>query len=293
VTDFRTLEAIVWISRLGGFSAAAERMNTTQPAISHRIQQLEQQLGVRLVQRQKPRVVLTDKGRDLLRFAERILQMREQALTTVARPDSLERRLSLGVVETIARSWLPEFLKRATAIYPRVEFEINVDDSPSLRSRLLSYDLDLAILSGTVEDPVIRSLPLSRSKMSFVCSPSPDVKTRMTADDLAKRPIITFARTSSMRPVLDTLFSDPELPHHQLHTSNSLSTIVQMARDGIGIAFIPLIAVASDIADGFLVELDTVFDTPHIAFSACWLSTPDRILVALVAELAAEIATGT
>jgi DNA-binding transcriptional LysR family regulator len=292
MTDFRTLEAIIWISRLGGFSAAAERMNTTQPAISHRIQQLEAQLGVKIFHRQKPKVTLTDEGRELLKFAEPIVRMQEQMLTALGQSAKLEGRLSIGVTETIVRSWLPDYIKAAVATYPKVELEIKVDDTASLRGRLLAYDIDLAFLSGSIHDPVIKSLMLSQSRMGFVCAPSVELRSVMTASDLAQHPLISFSRTSSMRPVLEAFFSAPDCRQPQLHTSNSLATIVEMALDGIGVAFIPMMVAAQDIANGKLIEVKTSFSIPEIAFSACWLATPVKTRIALAAELAVEVSSG-
>jgi DNA-binding transcriptional LysR family regulator len=284
--DLRTLEAFVWISRLGGFTAAAERMNTTQPAISHRIQQLEQQLDVQIFQRRKPKVVLTDRGHELLKYAEPILRMHEHMLAAVGAPDRLPGRLSIGAVESIVKSWLPSFISGFSRSYPNVELMITVDDSPALRGRLLSYEIDLAFIAGTIQDPVIRSEPLSRCRMGFVGAPGLVSVEKLSAEALTKIPLITFSRTSSSLPVLEMLPSQPNRSPPRLHTSNSLATIVQMARDGLGLAFIPLMVAAEDLAAGVLVEVPTHVTIPDITFSACWLAAPEKALAALAAAVA-------
>ena len=130
--DLRTLEAFVWISRLGGFTAAAERMNTTQPAISHRIQQLEQQLDVQIFQRRKPKVVLTDRGHELLKYAEPILRMHEHMLAAVGAPDKLPGRLSIGAVESVVKSWLPSFSKWPDSLPSSRSMHSSIDDMSPL-----------------------------------------------------------------------------------------------------------------------------------------------------------------
>ena len=80
MADLRSLEAFVWIAHLGGFRAAAEKLHATQPAISQRIALLERELGVRLFDREPRAVTLTVKGRELLPYAEQILQLRSDML---------------------------------------------------------------------------------------------------------------------------------------------------------------------------------------------------------------------
>src|SRR5207302_6668515 len=74
--DLRNLETFVWVARLGGFRLAAEKLNTTQPAISARVATLEQEFGVRLFERKQRRAALTAKGLELLGYAEQMLQLR-------------------------------------------------------------------------------------------------------------------------------------------------------------------------------------------------------------------------
>jgi DNA-binding transcriptional LysR family regulator len=126
--------------------------------------------------------------------------------------------------------------------------------------------------------------------MGFVGSAAIGYPKKVTSEQLAKMPLITFSRASSMRPVLEAFFAGPDLPQPKLHTSNSLATIVQMAKDGIGLAFIPLKVAFSDIENGSLVEVATALQIPDSTFSACWLATSAKSLVTLAAELAVEAA---
>jgi DNA-binding transcriptional LysR family regulator len=76
---------LIRIHRLGGFRVAADRLNTTQPALSHRIQQLEFDLGVSLFLCQRPKVTLTEPGREFLRYAEQIHDLRDRMIAAVIR----------------------------------------------------------------------------------------------------------------------------------------------------------------------------------------------------------------
>ncbi|MEK9970028.1 MAG: LysR family transcriptional regulator, partial [Ferrovibrio sp.] len=75
MADLRNLETFVWVAHLGGFRAAADKLNTTQPAVSQRIALLESEFGVKLFDREPRGIALTPKGNELLPYAERMLQL--------------------------------------------------------------------------------------------------------------------------------------------------------------------------------------------------------------------------
>ena len=125
--DFRSLEVFVWVATLGSFRGAAARLNTTQPAVSQRIAQLESELGVRLLERTRRNVVPTDRGRILLAGAERLLGLATALRAEVGDPDATRGSLRLGVAETVVHTWLPRFLEAVARRYPRLEIEVEVD----------------------------------------------------------------------------------------------------------------------------------------------------------------------
>ena len=92
--DLRNIETFFWVATLGGFRAAAEKLNATQPAISQRIASLESDLGIRLFDRDVRGIKLTGKGRELLSHAERMLQLRRD-MQEAARAKSI---MSLSLI---------------------------------------------------------------------------------------------------------------------------------------------------------------------------------------------------
>jgi DNA-binding transcriptional LysR family regulator len=143
MVDFRMLTTFTWVANLRSFRAAAVKLNTTQPAVSLRIAQLEQQLGVRLLERNRRLVVPTEKGQKLLGFAERLLRLRAEMIESIGQRSSMHGIVRLGVAETIVHTWLPALIERVNGAYPNLELEIEVDVSPNLHGRLVARDLDL------------------------------------------------------------------------------------------------------------------------------------------------------
>src|SRR3990172_300153 len=124
--DLRNLETLIWVARLGGFSLAAQRLNTTQPGVSQRISALEEDLGVKLFEREPRRVVLTAKGRELLPYAEQMLRLRVEMLKVAGSTELFRGHVRLGVSETIVHTKLIKLVESIRATYPSVTLEIEV-----------------------------------------------------------------------------------------------------------------------------------------------------------------------
>src|SRR5690606_16661383 len=120
MVDFKGLETFVWVVTLGSFRGAAQKLNTTQPAISHRITQLEDEFGEKLLTRDSRNVMPTARGRQLLPYAERLLSMRAEMLSVLRDPTEIRGVIRLGVAETIVQTWLPVFIKEVNALYPHL-----------------------------------------------------------------------------------------------------------------------------------------------------------------------------
>ena len=128
--ELRGIETFYWVATLGGFRAAADKLHTSQPAISQRIAQLESSLGTRLLDRDTRGVRLTVKGQSLLAHAERMLQMKHDMLLVARAQNAFRGRLCIGVVETIVQTWLPALLERVHLSFPDLVLELEVEPPP-------------------------------------------------------------------------------------------------------------------------------------------------------------------
>lgn len=290
MVDFKALETFVWVTALGSFNGAARKLNTTQPAISQRIAQLEEEFGVRLLSRENRTVTPTPPGRELLAYAEKLIALRTAMLASVRNRAAIRGIVRVGVAETIVHTWLPRFITEVKQTYPGLSLEIEVDISPSLRARLLAQEIDLAFLLGPISAAGVRNLPLSEYAVAFVASPTLGVPNPATLHDLAAFPVITFPRKTQPYELIRSLFNRPDLPPVNLNTSASLATVVRLALEGIGLAVMPLDIVRQELADGRLELIKTDVSVPDLSFSASWLASPDPLAVELVAEIAVRIA---
>jgi len=291
--DFKSIETFLWVVTLGSFGGAARKLNTTQPAISQRIAQLEMELGVKLLQRDSRNVTPTPSGRQMLQYAEKLIGLRSEMLAAVMERSAMRGVIRLGVSETIVHTWLPRLIEQVASAHPNLSLEVEVDITPNLRARLLSQEIDLAFCLGPWSESNVRNRVLCDYPNSFVASPSlglPDGV--LTAHDLARFAIITFPRKTQPYEIVRSLFNRPDLPSIRLHASASLATVIRMATDGLGVAVIPNAIVERELAEGQLNLLTTDMQVPSLTFSASWLASPDTLAAERVADFAAQLAQG-
>ena len=285
----RTLETFYWVAQLRSFTGAAERLKTTQPAVSARVAALEDEIGAKLLERGSRGVTPTARGRLLLDYAERFLRLRAEMMAAVAAPDALGGVVRLGVSETIVHTWLTTFLEGVHARFPRVDLEIEVDVSPALATRLADGRLDVAFLLGDPAEAAIRTRPLCRYPLGFVASPRLHLPDRaLTLAEIATWPIITYPRTTRPYVEMMRLFQSAGVMRPRVHSSASLATIVRMAVDGIGISVVPPTVTKAELATDRLRVVAAVEALPDLEYSVAY-SGADSGLHAQLADLACAL----
>ncbi len=291
MVDFKSIETFLWVVTLGSFRAAGEKLNTTQPAISQRIAQLEREVGVKLLNRDHRVASPTPSGRQLMVYAEKLIGLRSEMMTEVSDRSAMRGVLRLGVAETIVHTWLSRLIKSVNTAYPNLSLEIEVDITPNLSARLLAQEIELAFMLGPLSAPNAHNRVLCDYPVGFLASPTLGLgNVPLTVHDLAKFPIITFPRKTQPYEIVRALFNRPDLPPIRLHASASLATVIHMAIEGLGIAVIPTAIVEDELADGRLQLLSTNLKIAPLTFSASWLESPDTVAVELIADLAGKIA---
>ncbi|MBP2306840.1 LysR family transcriptional regulator [Azospirillum melinis] len=288
--DLKSLETFIWTMRLGGFRRAAERLNTTQPAISARIAQLQDELGVVLFERVGRRVAPTPQAMVLLTYAEKMMALRSELLTAVADRSAIRGVIRLGVAETVVHTWLSQLIERLNALYPAVSLEIEVETSPSMRDALARHELDVAVMLASYTDVRFRAVPVGSYPLGWVVSPSlPLPEEPVSLRDLAAWPIITFSRTTQPYGVIREMFSSVGL-QVRMFGNSSLASVVRMAVDAVGVSVIPTVIVQRELAEGRLRLIRSQAPLPGMTFCAAHSATAENHMASVVADLAATVA---
>lgn len=283
---FDQIRTFFWVARLGGFRLAAERLHVSQPAVSTRIANLEDELRVQLFERGQGQLVLTKQGVQLLAYAEQMLFVEEEIKQRVANPSETEGLFRVGASETVAQSWLPDFLQAFSAMYPRVNVELTVDISLNLRADLLQQKLDLGFLMGPVSEFTVNNIELPPFDLHWYRS------TQNPETDLAKIPVISYSsQTRPYRELMSEL-SRRIGPGLRIFASASLSASLRMIAAGIAVGPYPR-ALANDYLEaGKIVEFDPGFRPSPLVFTASYLAEPRSFIAETSAKLAREVAEG-
>ncbi len=145
--DTDVLRTLVLAQELGGFGRAATRVGRSQSAVSQQIRKIEGQLGETLFRKEGRLLVPTAAGEMLLAYARRILDLNDEAVTTVSKHDVVGR-VRVGLPADFAEAWLPMALGRFARAHPGVEIEVVVDRNRLLLDRLDAGGLDLVLALG-------------------------------------------------------------------------------------------------------------------------------------------------
>jgi DNA-binding transcriptional LysR family regulator len=283
----KQLETFYWVSRLRSFVQAAERLHSTQSAVSMRIQDLEVSLGVKLFDRGQRSAQLTAKGQELLKYAEQMITIASQIRDRVVDPEVLSVAFRLGVTELVAVTWLPKLVRAINKIYPRVTVELGVDLTLIQLGKLESGDLDLAILPGPITVPGLQNISLGTVQFAWMASPKLKIPSiPLTPHDLGRWPLLTMTHQSHLHKMLGTWFDQENAAAQRVDVCNSIGVLGALTVAGLGISYLPRQKFETEIKDGKLQVLNTVPKLPHLEYVAVFQKRNAQPLAATLAELA-------
>ncbi|MEO0391440.1 MAG: LysR family transcriptional regulator [Pseudomonadota bacterium] len=287
-----TLETFIALAQMRHFGKVAHSLNTTQSTVSARIKGLERDLGAELFVRDPSGVALTPKGRELLSHAVQVVEGMNAMTRATGMDAQREGTLRLGVSETLASTFLPNFVQAFTKTYANAKLEIIVNTTTFQRDELLDRTLDLALLMGPVSHPSIANIDLIEFEMSWVAARDHPLAhyTRITLDDLATVPILSYSTTS--RPYLELVgkLRKAGITTPRLYSSNALGASVAITRAGLAVATTPRSYSRELVQSGELVELDIPLELTPLRFTASYRTEPGNELARNAAKIATEVA---
>lgn len=286
------IDTVCWIARLGSFTAAAARLNTTQPAVSARVRELESKLGVKMFERNGRQVQLSIEGREFVRQVEPLLQQLESVSMQIgeAQPGGM---VQIGLTMT-SMSWFPALIGQLRKSMPRVTYEVEVARAAELLQLLEGRKLDLAIVSGPVASRKLTRISLGYDRMLWVVSASRLAGMRaLGIEDLLQRtpiwsvPRSSFYSTAAIRQVLGN-----GAKREQINVISSMAAAVEMVRRGDGIGLLPESMVRKELAAGSLIALPKPMDCVEpVEFSVVRHRDDTHRLVSAIMEAAVTAST--
>ena len=245
------LETLAWIARLGTFSAAAERLGTSQPAISARVREIEAQLGVEVFRREGRGVVLTARGRQLVRDTEPLLAAFERALMDAGGFAGASGVVRIGAGEIAAGSCLPHFVAEVARDLPGVALEVDLDLTARMLQQLLGATRDLVFLAGPVASPGVQAVPIGTVGLVWLASPAV-----IAAGGFEQPlPVWSVGEHSPIHRVLQHSLRDCGAPVRSVNICNNVQTMIAIVAGGVGAALFPESMVRGPIGQGLLAPI--------------------------------------
>lgn len=244
------------IARQGSFTKAADRLFLTQPAISLQLKALEDEVGEPLIERGK-RIRLTPAGEILLRRTRAALAELDSAQAEIASlRQELRGRLVIGTSDTNSTYVLPDVLRSYRESYPQVEVDIRNKMSTEVGRLVVDDEVDLGLAALPVRDRerLEEGQTLFTRQDVLICPSGHELATRkkIGLKAVAELPLLALEQRSTTRLLLDQSFRQAELTPRVTMNLGSIEVIKRFVEIGFGVAIVPMIAIAQEVADGRL-----------------------------------------
>lgn len=302
--SLKQLRYFAAVARFAHFGKAAESCNITQPALSMQVRELESVLGLRLFERRQQGVQLTDAGREILKRARDILTaVRDLDDFAHHYKQVLTGRLRLGVIPSLAPYVLPPLLPLLRGRYPDLDLRIRETLTETLVDELVDGQLDVLLLALPVEHPEIVSEALFEDRFLLAAprgwrsgAETPEMSAhekRASDEQLEGGRLLLLEEGHCLRDQALAFCQLRQIDTLETFGASSLSTIVQMVSNGMGLTLLPEISLGVEAKHGDIKVIPFEAPEPSRTVGLAWrASSPRRsdfeALGAMVSEITAQ-----
>jgi DNA-binding transcriptional LysR family regulator len=234
--DLDALQIFKAVADQGGVARAAAHLNRVQSNVSTRLKQLEASLQAPLFRRQNRRLVLSDQGRVLLSYADRLLRLADEAQAAV-RDGSPQGVLRIGTMESTAAARLPPILAAYHAAWPQVRIELVTGTSGALAAKVRNYEIEAAFVAQPFPAEGLAAMDAFKEELALI---SPLAWEAIESPrDLGNRSVIAFASGCSYRRILESWLNQEGVAPGKVMEFASYHAIVACVAAGSGVAIVP------------------------------------------------------
>ena len=259
------LETFVEVARSGSVTRAAEALSLSQPSVSGRLQTVEAELGEQLLVRTPRGVRLTDAGREFLPYAERAVRAVHDGQVVLDELREVHRgRLVLGAAPAVSTYFLPGALKRFVTEHPGIRISVRTGHSEEVLAMVLADQVQIGLVRS-LQHSEIEVHPCYEDELVLLVSPSHPFSSRriVSLEEVAREGLVLFDRTSSYYELTRGLFLDSGIVPSTAMELDNIEAAKKMVELGMGVALLPRVAVAREVAFGTMVPV-VIADAPTI-----------------------------
>jgi len=244
--DTLGIQAFMAIADEGSFRKAADALHISQTALTRRLQNLEANLGVKLVERTTRSVALTRIGSEFLPHGHRLLTELGSALVEIRVSGKAQRGdITISCVPTVGVHYLPRIIKEYSARYPDNRIRILDHLSSGVTEAVLRREAEFGIRQGGSQHPELTSIPLSRDRYVLICPDGHPLagRKKLSWKQLQAYPLIVPSHVMTNRALLDAALGSGNLALRSQFEVQRSSTAVGMVAEGVAAAIVPRLAV--------------------------------------------------
>lgn len=218
--EYRYLKAFILTAKYLSFSRAAKELHIAQSAVSRQVKLLEESIEEELIIRSSKKVILTHKGEELY-----FSSLKFDTIISGIFKNSSSTTLKIGVLHGLLKSWLPPIIKEYRKNHDR-SLHIEIGEGEGLITKLETGEFDVVFSNTQFQTQTISSKRLFEETFSLISSHNIDLK------NLSQYPWITYSSE-------DGIYKQSKVKSHSILQVDSISTMIKLVREGLGIALVP------------------------------------------------------
>ena len=278
------------------YTLAAKELFITQPAVTAQMKAFEESCNLKLFKKRGRSLFLTDEGRTLFGYAEKIFKYEKEIENAIEDMHELKRGiLSLGTTKAYARYFMPLMLSTFHEKYPKIKIRLYEGSSLDMIYSLLDFKNEVAVIAKAEDLPEVNFHPFSKEKMAVIVAPGHPLtrKKAVSLEELAEEPFIMKEKGSGTRKLVEQSFAKVNCEPNILMETSNTEFIKQLVQRGDGISIVVKEAVALELGEKKLAQIPLKNSQLYLDVSIAYLkdqplSPPAKAFVETLRRLRAE-----
>ena len=255
--ELSQLEVFLAVARERRFSRAADKLFRTQSAVSQTVRKLEEELGEALFDRSSREGVLTDAGKVLYEYAEKLINLRGEAAESLSELRELQKGKLMIAANEFTVLYLLPVLAEFRRLHPMIQITVERALGSHIPDDVLRYAVEFGVLSYEPQEANLHSVVVYLDELAFVVPPRHPLASapQVSIGQLGAESFVAHIVSSPYREKVIQLFKSHKTPLHMDLELPTLQAIKQFVAMGNGVALVPEISVETEIARGELVRI--------------------------------------
>ncbi|SFI29673.1 DNA-binding transcriptional regulator, LysR family [Paenibacillus sp. UNC496MF] len=256
--NFHQLHIFYTVADRGSFSAAAQALHMTQPAVTMQVQSLEDYFGTKLLQRSTKRIELTEAGRALMPYAQRSIDLIRETDQQMSKfTKQLKGRLQLGASLTIGEYILPRLLGPFGQEFPHIAISMKVMNTAQIMEEIVNHQLNFGLIEAPVNHPDMHMEAVMSDELKLIVGKAHPLagSREVELEDVMKHPIVLREQGSGTRLVMEEQLRKKQISIADMKIVMELGStgaVKSAVEAGLGLSFVSASSVKHEVALGLI-----------------------------------------